>query len=72
MHHIELYETMIQDLSLSYEQRNIMKELYSMPIAKASKILKEIGKVIDSKVYAYMTMETTLKLSDKMVEIPLK
>ena len=72
MNHIELYETMIQDLSLSYEQRSIMKELYSMPIAKASKILKEIGEVIDSKVNAYMTMETTLKLSDKMVEIPLK
>lgn len=73
MNHIELYEKTIIDNSYhTLDLRLLMKQFNNMRLEEANDIILKLKEFIDLKTNAYMTMETTLKLSDKMVEIPLK
>ena len=73
MNHIELYEKTIIDNSYhTLDLRLLMKQFNNMRLEEANDIILKLKEFIDLNTNAYMTMETTLKLSDKMVEIPLK
>lgn len=55
MNHIQLYERLINDTTLSWELRALIKQFYAMPLQEASNSISKIVELINAKVNDFMT-----------------
>jgi hypothetical protein len=55
MNHIELYEKVIKDLTLDFDIRHMMKQIYVMPIEQATLAITLMKEMVDKKTTSYMT-----------------
>jgi len=56
MNHIQLYEQLMDDTTLTWEERSLVKQFYSMPLQQANAIVEKIAELIDAKVTDFMMM----------------
>jgi hypothetical protein len=54
MNHIELYEQLLGDLTLSWEARALIKQFYTMTIEDANNTISKIVKLINAKTNDFM------------------